>query len=347
MIDLSFYRNKKILVTGHTGFKGTWLCELLRYCGSDVYGYALKAPDESLYNICNLDDKITSYIGDIRDFDNLLNVFKTVKPEIVFHMAAQAIVKQGYEQPTYTYETNIMGTVNVLECIRLTDSVRSIVNITTDKVYLESNKVHKEDDILNGYDPYSNSKSCSELISQTYQRSYFNDRNIAISTLRSGNVIGGGDFGKDRIMTDCIKAYLNGEDIIIRNPIAIRPYQHVLNSLTAYLLINQKQYKDLSYAGAYNVGPDLDEYLNNEELVKLFIDKTDSKINYVINKDNGPHEADVLYLDNTKLKETINIEKRWDIDKAMDELSNFIIKYKNKEDLGNYLSDTIRQYYEK
>ena len=350
MIDLTFYKNKKILVTGHTGFKGSWLCELLNYCGSDVYGYALKAEEKSLYNICNLDNKVTSYIGDIRDFDYLLKVFEEIKPEIVFHLAAQAIVRKGYEDPVYTYNSNTMGTVNVLECIRITDSVRSFINVTTDKVYQPDNKAYVEDDILNGYDPYSNSKSCSELITQTYQRSYFYNKDIAISTLRSGNVIGGGDFSDDRIMADCFKAYLNDEDIIIRNPLSIRPYQHVLEALNVYLLINQKQYEDKSYASAYNIGPDIDDYINNEELVKLFIDKIyeldKTKMNYKIINDKGPHEAEYLYLDNSKIKRTLDYKRRWNINKTIDELCNFVIKYKNKEDLSNYIIDTIKRYYD-
>ena len=350
MMDLSFYKNKKILVTGHTGFKGTWLCELLNYLGSEVYGYALEAEDESLYNLCNLDNKVKSYIGDIRDFDNLLKVFKEVQPEIVFHLAAQAIVKEGYNDPRYTYETNAMGTVNVLECVRMTDSVKSVMNITTDKVYQESDRPLNEEDILNGYDPYSNSKSCSELISQTYQRSFFKDKGIAISTLRSGNVIGGGDFSKHRIISDCFRAYLNNEDIIIRNPLSTRPYQHILESLTAYLLINQKQCENITYAGAYNIGPDLNEYINNEELVKLFVDNVyklnDTKMNYRILNDNGPHEADSLFLDNTKVKNLIDYERKWNINTAVNEACSFIIKYKNKDSLDEYVAEKIKVYYE-
>ncbi len=257
---LEFYKNKKVLVTGHTGFKGSWLCKILSIAGADVIGVSLEPEsDISLYNILKLDNEIKSVISDIRNLDELRKVFIENKPEIVFHLAAQPLVRESYENPVYTYETNVMGTVNLLECIRNCKSVKSVLNITTDKVYNnnEWDWPYREIDELNGFDPYSNSKSCSELVTSSYKRAFFdNNREISISTARAGNVIGGGDFSKDRILPDCIKAAINDDDIIVRNPSSIRPYQHVFEALSAYLMIAQKQYNNKSFEGSYNIGPD-------------------------------------------------------------------------------------------
>ena len=230
MFDLSFYTNKKILITGHTGFKGSWMCQLLHMAGADVTGYALQAPtDPNLFALCGLADNIRSVTGDVRDLAHMQEVFASCQPEIVIHMAAQPLVRESYQNPVYTYETNVMGTVNVLECVRSTPGIRSFLNVTTDKVY--KNKEwewgYRENEELNGYDPYSNSKSCSELVTSSYQNSFFADSDTAISTARAGNVIGGGDFAADRIIPDCIRAAQAGTDIVVRNPYSTRPYEHV------------------------------------------------------------------------------------------------------------------------
>lgn len=221
MLDVSFYKNKKVLITGHTGFKGSWMCQMLIMAGAKVTGYALEAPtDPSLFEMCHLADYMQSVVGDVRDLDHMKKVFEEVQPEIVIHMAAQPIVRESYKNPVYTYETNVMGTVNVLECVRLTPSVKSFLNVTTDKVYLnkEWEWGYRENEELNGYDPYSNSKSCSELVTSSYLNSFFKDIDVAISTARAGNVIGGGDFAVDRIVPDCIRSAERKEDIIVRNP---------------------------------------------------------------------------------------------------------------------------------
>ena len=202
MMDLSYYKDKKVLITGHTGFKGTWMCEALVMAGADVTGYALEPPTQpSLFALCGLEDRMHSVTGDIRDLEQLGAVFREVQPEIVIHMAAQPIVRESYKHPVYTYETNVMGTVNVLECIRLTESVRSVVNVTTDKVYKnrEWEWGYRENEELNGYDPYSNSKSCSELVTDSYKNAFFVDRDIAVTTCRAGNVIGGGEIGRAHV----------------------------------------------------------------------------------------------------------------------------------------------------
>ena len=249
---LEFYKGKKVLITGHTGFKGTWLSKILLMAGAKVYGYALEPNTEpSLFNILNMDKQMHSIIGDIRNYDTLKKVLEEVKPEIVFHLAAQPIVRESYANPRYTYEVNVMGTVNLLDAIRETNFVKSFVNITTDKVYLNKEWYwgYRECERLCGYDPYSNSKSCSELVTYSYINSFFKDSNIKISTARSGNVIGGGDFAKDRIIPDCVRATIKSEEIIIRNPYSTRPYQHVLDCLNGYLILAKKQYEDKSYRG--------------------------------------------------------------------------------------------------
>ena len=344
---MNFYKNKTVLITGHTGFKGTWLTNVLNRLGAKVVGYALQAEELSLYNLSNVDNKIISVIGDIRDFDHLQHVFNEYKPEIVFHLAAQPLVKQGYEDPLYTYDVNVMGSVNVLECIRLSDSVKSFVNITTDKVYRNSDKSHSEEDILDGYDPYSNSKSCSELVTGTYIRSFLKDK-VAISTMRSGNTLGGGDFGKYRIIPDCIKAFLNNEKLILRSPTSIRPYQHVLDVINLYLLVGEKQYEDYKYADCYNVGPDKNDCINNEQLVNLFnktlIEYNQKPIEYIVEDNPNLVESDILLLDNSKIKKVFDYQSRFNIEDAIKEVVDFIIHYQQNDSIEEYLNKIIDDY---
>lgn len=271
---MDFYKGKRVLITGHTGFKGAWLCQMLINAGAEVTGYALNPPTKpSLFEIANISGKMNSVIGDIRDLSKLKETFIKTQPEIVFHLAAQPIVRESYKNPVYTYETNVMGTVNICECVRTSDSVKSFLNVTTDKVYLnkEWEWGYRENEELDGYDPYSNSKSCSELVTHSYINSFFKNMNIAVSTARAGNVIGGGDFASDRIIPDCIRAAIKHEDIVVRNPFSTRPYQHVLEPIYAYLMIAQKQYEDIKYAGYYNVGPDDRDCFQTGALVDLFV----------------------------------------------------------------------------
>ena len=259
MKNLNWYRGKKVLITGHTGFKGSWLCRILLMSGADITGYSQVPPTEpNLFSICDVENKINSIIGDIRDLQHLKKVFTEVQPEIVFHLAAQPIVRDSYKDPVYTYETNVIGTVNICECVRLNSCVKSFLNVTTDKVYKNNEWEwgYRENEPLDGFDPYSNSKSCSELVTHSYINSFFNEMNVAVSTARAGNVIGGGDFANDRIIPDCVRAAGSGKEIIVRNPFSTRPYQHVLEPLAVYLTIAQKQYENNKYAGFYNVGPD-------------------------------------------------------------------------------------------
>lgn len=368
VMDLSFYKGKKILVTGHTGFKGSWMCRALVGVGAEVIGYALEPPTQpNLFELSGLTDRMVSVIGDVRDYEKLYRVFTEHRPEIVIHMAAQPIVRESYKNPRYTYETNVMGTVNVLECIRLTDSVRSLVNVTTDKVYLnrEWSWGYRENEELNGYDPYSNSKSCSELVTDSYVRSFFSDREIAVTTARAGNVIGGGDFATDRIIPDCIRAAIKGEDIVVRNPYSTRPYQHVLEPVAAYLMIAQRQYEDLSLAGNYNVGPDDENCLTTGELVTLFCrcwnargaegkagrqgsadakDASDREIHWIDRNDGGPHEANFLKLDCTKLKTVFGWKPRWDMNIAIEKVVEWTECYTAGGDVGACMDEQIGEY---
>lgn len=319
--DLNFYKGKKVFVTGHTGFKGSWLCKILLKAGAEVSGYSRGTKKKyALYDIANIASDITSYYGDVRDYVSLRKAFDQAQPEIVFHLAAQPIVRDSYENPVYTYDTNVMGTVNILECVRNSNCVKSFLNVTTDKVYLNREWVwgYRENEELDGYDPYSNSKSCSELVTHSYKRSFFNDGKVAISTARAGNVIGGGDFAKDRIIPDCIRAATKKEDIIVRNPFSTRPYQHVLEPLYAYLMIAGMQYKDVKYAGYYNVGPDDDDCFQTGELVDCFVKHWGGEIKWISQYDGGPHEANFLKLDCSKLKTTFGWKPHWNLDKAIE-----------------------------
>lgn len=255
--ELSFFKGKKVFVTGHTGFKGTWLCQILIDLGASVTGYALNPLTEvSLFELSGIEKEINHNIGDIRDIKNLNTVLQQCNPDIVIHLAAQPIVEIGYKKSRETYEINTMGTVNLLECVRKLDNVKSVLNVTTDKVYcnLGYDHIYREGDILDGLDPYSNSKSCSELITHCYNKAFLEQKRVAISTARSGNVIGGGDFTRGRIIPDCIYSALNERKLIIRNPYSIRPYQHVFESLFAYLLICFKQYENNKLSSGYNIG---------------------------------------------------------------------------------------------
>lgn len=323
-MDWNFFENRKVLITGHTGFKGTWMCQLLLMAGANVTGYALEPPTSpSLFEMCGLQNKINSVIGDVRDLEKMKSVFENVQPEIVIHMAAQPIVRDSYKNPVYTYDVNVMGTVNVLECVRLTPSVKSFVNVTTDKVYLnkEWEWGYRENEELNGYDPYSNSKSCSELVTSSYKNSFFQDRNVAITTARAGNVIGGGDFANDRIIPDCIRAVAEKRNIIVRNPYSTRPYQHVLEPVVAYLMIAKAQYEDRKLAGNYNVGPDDTDCWTTGDLVTLFCDEwkkqTGDSISWENQYDGGPHEANFLKLDCSKIKKTFGWKPVWNVEEAM------------------------------
>lgn len=350
-MDLSFYKNRKVLVTGHTGFKGSWMCKMLINAGAKVTGYALEPPTSpALFELSHLAEQMESVIGDIRNLEHLKRVFDAVQPEIVIHMAAQPIVRDSYKNPVYTYDVNVMGTVYVLECIRNCQAVKSFVNVTTDKVYLnrEWEWGYRENEELNGYDPYSNSKSCSELVTSAYKNSFFESRETAISTARAGNVIGGGDFANDRIIPDCIRSVAEGKEIIVRNPYSIRPYQHVLEPVAVYLMLAEAQYNDKNYAGNYNVGPDDIDCWNTGELVNLFCEKwsqvSGDNVKWKNVSDGGPHEANFLKLDCSKLKQSFGWKPRWNVDTAMTKIVEWTVTYFAGGDVADCMDRQIEAF---
>jgi CDP-glucose 4,6-dehydratase len=348
MVDLKFFIGKKILVTGHTGFKGTWLCQILTDAGADVTGYSLIAPtNPSLFELTRMEKRMRSVIGDIRDFGHLKQVFEEVRPEIVLHLAAQPIVRDSYRKPVYTYETNVMGTVNICECVRLNPCVKSFLNVTTDKVYhnREWEWGYREDDPLDGYDPYSNSKSCSELVTHCYIHSFFRESGVAASTARAGNVIGGGDFASDRIIPDCVRAAMKGENIIVRNPHSTRPYQHVLEPLAAYLLIAQRQYEDKKFAGFYNVGPDDCDCVTTGKLVDMFCKCWGNGLTWENRFDGGPHEANFLKLDCSRMKHVFGWQPKWHVGQAVEKTVEWAKAWLNKEDMEIIMRQQIEMFW--
>lgn len=348
MFNLDFYKGKKVLITGHTGFKGSWLSKILVMAGADVAGYALEPPtNPNLFDIAGLQGKMKSVIADIRDYDSLKKLFDEFQPEIVLHLAAQPIVITSYEQPKYTYETNVMGTVNLLECVRLTPSVKSVLNVTTDKVYKNNEWCwgYRENEPLDGYDPYSNSKSCSELVTHSYKSSFFDSRDIAVSTARAGNVIGGGDFADNRIIPDCVRASIEKKPIIVRNPNSTRPYQHVLEPLKAYLMIAAKQYEDKSYQGYYNVGPNDADCLTTGELATIFCNAWGEGQYFECLKKDGPHEANFLKLDCSLLKTTFNWAPVWSATKAVEKTVEWTKVYAKGENVPEITEKQIREFF--
>lgn len=345
MIDLSILHNKKVLITGHTGFKGSWMCRLLYTLGADVYGYALNPPtNPNLYNIANIKNIVNSEIGDIRDFDHLSKFYSTISPNYVIHMAAQPLVRKSYENPRETYETNVMGTVNIIECIKLYGA-ESFLNVTTDKVYknIETDKHYTESDTLDGFDPYSNSKSCSELVTATYKRS-FPDIKCSISTARAGNVIGGGDFAKDRIIPDCVRAVLANEEIIIRNPNSIRPYQHVLEPLFGYLSIMVSQFKNPTKSGYYNIGPRKEDCYTTGNLASLFCSIWGENAKWKHLENDGPHEANFLKLDSSHIEQYIGFAPRWSVDEALDKTIEFTKVWSSGGNISECMDRQINSY---
>lgn len=346
-MDLSIYRGKKVLLTGHTGFKGSWMSVVLKNAGATVIGYSSCSKTETrLFDICGIEDEIVHVKGDVRNLEHLKTVFAEYQPEIVIHMAAQPLVRTSYVEPVETYSTNVMGTVNILECVRLNSCVKSFLNVTTDKVY--ENKEwewgYRENEPLDGYDPYSNSKSCSELVTHSYKKSFFTDGHTAISTARAGNVIGGGDFAKDRIIPDCVRAALKGENIIVRNPYSTRPYQHVLEPVCAYLMIAAKQYEDCKYAGYYNVGPDDRDCYETGKVVDTFIKHWGEDLVRINKCDGGPHEANFLKLDCSKLKTIFGWQPRWNLETAIEKVVEWTKCWSNGEDVRACMNNQIKEY---
>ena len=347
MSDRSFYRGKRVFLTGHTGFKGTWLSLLLLEAGADVTGFALAPQDEpNLFSLLNLDKEMHSILGDVRDFTSLKRGFDEAKPEIVLHLAAQPLVRESYRAPVETFDTNVMGTVHLLECVRQSNFVKSLVNVTTDKVYRnnETNDAFRENDPLGGYDPYSSSKACSEIVTESYQNSFLRASGVAVSTARAGNVIGGGDFARDRILPDCIRAAYRKEPIVVRNPNSIRPYQHVLDPLDAYLTIARRQYETPSAADHFNIGPDMEDCVTTGTLTTLFCDAWGEGQRWEHRPDGGPHEATFLRLDCAKIAERLGITPRWHIAEAVSNTVDWAKAYRDGAGLRACMLEQVRAF---
>ena len=346
----NIYKNKKVLVTGSTGFKGSWLTLWLQSLGADVLGYALLPDTEpSMYTELGLKHRINTIFANILDRDKLKKTFNDFSPDIVFHLAAQPLVLRSYDEPVLTYETNVIGTLNVLMAARQCDSVKAFVNVTTDKCY-ENKEVttgYKEDDPMGGYDMYSSSKGCSEILSSSFRRSFLEDeKSFALATARAGNVIGGGDWARDRLIPDCIKAINNSIPIEIRNPAAVRPWQHVLEPLSGYLLLGQKllEYGKL-YAQAYNFGPIELSVLTVAEVAQKVVDNY-GKGKVIVGEKKTFHEAGLLMLDITKAKEELGWTPALSADKAIKNTVDWYKKYYNKENMYDYTMQQIKEYEE-
>jgi CDP-glucose 4,6-dehydratase len=352
-LDTSFWKGKKVFITGHTGFKGSWLSIFLSYLGADVFGYALNPPTEpSLCKLCNIDGIVHSTIADIRDLSQLKVSLVEVNPEIVIHMAAQPIVRLSYQNPVETYSVNVMGTVNLLEAVRQVKSVRVILNVTTDKCY-ENKEWHwgyRENESMGGYDPYSSSKGCSELVTSAYRNSFFNiakyaEHGVALASARAGNVIGGGDWAPDRLIPDFIRAISNGEEVKIRSPFAIRPWQHVLEPLSGYLMLCEKLYTSgTAFAEGWNFGADDNNSKNVEWIIKTICDLWGEGTSYCIDKNPQPHEANYLKLDCSKAKAELGWVQKWDIKTTLKSIVNWNKSWLKGEDVRTISERQIEEY---
>ena len=349
-----FYKNRKVLITGHTGFKGSWLSVLLKWLGAEVYGFALNPNTEpSLYKLAKIDELVSSMIGDIRDYNLLLRTIEEIQPEVVIHMAAQALVKESYKNPRETYEVNVIGTVNLLEASRYVKSIKAILNVTTDKCYENKEWLwgYRENEPMGGYDPYSNSKGCSELVTSSFRNSFFNPNEykkhgVGIASARAGNVIGGGDWAEDRLIPDFIRAICRGEKVKIRSPFSIRPWQHVLEPLSGYLALCEKlYYEGPSFAQGWNFGPDDNDARNVEWITKTICDLWGDGASYDIDTDPQPHEASYLKLDCSKAKTLLGWYPRWSVETALKSIVDWNKAYLDDADMRNICISQIEKYF--
>lgn len=348
-----FYKGKKVFITGHTGFKGSWLSLWLSMLDAEVTGYALEPPtDPAMFYICHVNRYVKSIVGDIRDRATLADSIGRAKPEIVFHLAAQPIVRLSYEKPVETYETNVMGTVNLLDAVRSCPSVKAVVVVTSDKCYenRESFWGYRETDRLGGYDPYSSSKACQELVASAFCSSFFNtaDYNkhgVAIATARAGNVIGGGDFAQDRLVPDIVRSILNKEELSIRNPDAIRPWQHVMDPLYGYLTLAETLYTEGPvYAGAWNFGPDSNNIQPVYRLVNRLYKLWGEKEQYKLNKEGNPHETKCLKLDSSKANQLLNYRPKYNMEEALELIVGWNKAFMESKDMDRITIDQIFEY---
>ena len=346
---LDFFKNKNIFITGNTGFKGSWLSYILKSNGANVYGYALKPDDESNYNILDVGNGIHQIFDDIRNKESLDSAIKKSKPEIIFHLAAQAIVKDSYNDPLKTFETNVMGSVNILQSIINSDTIKSLVFITSDKCYENKEWIwgYRENDYLGGKDPYSASKAAAEIIFNAYLKSFFEkNNNINIASTRAGNVIGGGDFAMDRLVPDCIRSIMKEENVILRNPYSTRPWQHVLEPLSGYLLLSKKLYEnEKSYEGAWNFGPSNGEIGSVDKVAKAILSNFENiDIDYEIDK-NAVYEAGLLQLNCDKANSLLKWKPKWNLDQTIKETALWYKSYIENKNMNDFTLDQINRYF--
>jgi len=346
-IDRGFWNGKRVFLTGHTGFKGSWLSLWLVSLGANVKGYALNPPTlPSLFNEAKVDSIIDSQIGDIRDQDLLHESITTFNPDILIHMAAQPLVRYSYDEPIETYEVNVIGTAKILEVARSCSNLKAIVNITTDKCYENDGRAegYKEDDPMGGYDPYSSSKGCAELVTSSYRRSFLQDQGIGLASVRAGNVIGGGDWADDRLIPDILRSFENGDSVVIRNPKATRPWQHVLEPLSGYLVLAQKLYENpKKYAEGWNFGPNE----QGEKPVDWILDKMIGKwpnSSWELNDNSNPHEAGFLRLNISKAKLKLGWNPVWKLSHTLEKIVNWHQAWLNKEDMQAICLAEIEEY---
>jgi len=346
----NFYKGKRIFLTGHTGFKGSWLSLWLQAMGAEVTGYSLNPPtDPSLFEMANVAKGMKSIIGDVRDFAALSGAMNEAQPEIVIHMAAQPLVRDSYKIPVETYAINVMGTVHLLESVRHCASVKAVVNVTTDKCYGNKEWVwgYRENEPMGGYDPYSNSKGCSELVTASYRNSFFNPNDygkthsVALGSGRAGNVIGGGDWATDRLIPDIIRSFLKKEPVLIRSPYAIRPWQHVLEPLSGYLVLGRKLYEEgAAFAEGWNFGPDDSDAKPVEWILNRICSQWGDGASFTVDKNPQPHEATYLKLDCSKAKSRLEWHPKWNLETALDKIIEWTKVY---EDGGDIRAVTLKQ----
>jgi len=353
-MNAEFWRGKRVLLTGHTGFKGSWLSLWLQSMGAQVVGYALAPPTEpSLFEVAGVGAGMTSVIGDIRDLEHLRAVFAEHKPEIVIHMAAQPLVRYSYAEPVETYSTNVMGTVNLLEAVRGTPGVKAVVNVTTDKCYENREWAwgYRENEAMGGYDPYSSSKGCAELVTAAYRNSFFNSatfnvkHSTAIASARAGNVIGGGDWAEDRLIPNIMRAITQGRSVTIRNPHAIRPWQHVLEPLSGYLKLAQKLYEEgAAYAEGWNFGPNDEDAKPVQWIVEQLTQSWGEGASWLLDGGEHPHEAHYLKLDCSKAKGRLDWHPRWHLDEALKRIVDWQKQYLYGRDMRAVTIEQIDLY---
>jgi CDP-glucose 4,6-dehydratase len=351
-MNLDFYKNKKIFITGHTGFKGSWLCLMLNQLKAKITGYALEknSDDQSLFDLAKIEQKLDSNIADIRDYKKLKQILHQANPEIIFHLASQSLVLDSYQDPIYNYQTNVMGLVNLFEACKDLKSVKAIVNITSDKCY-ENKEWHwpyRESDRLGGHDPYSASKACSEIISSSYYQSFFDKLNIGLATARAGNVIGGGDFSKNRIIPDLIRSIKNDQHLTLRNPEAVRPWQYVLDVLQGYLLLAKNLYNQpKEFSQSFNFSPINNIEITVEELTKKFILAIGKGKYQITTSSLNPHESTTLKLDASKANRMLNWYPKFSSDQAISITAIWYKNYLEKKEIGNFCENELAYFNQK